>query len=162
MTCTKPASSDPPSSIMIASSQSWNVTSPSKQLLDLLPPLTLLRAQRVAGRGLTRLEAHDPDELTVVGHAVGAAEPALGAGREVLLPAVHVAAQRRLVRAHPLDDLDEHLNLRSFRAPLHREVVHRPTLRRSTPGCHQPDRPGEGDRRDTARRGVPARPVRWR
>ncbi len=33
MTCTNPASSEPPSSIMIASSQSWKLTSPSKHRL---------------------------------------------------------------------------------------------------------------------------------
>ena len=117
MTCTKPASSEPPSSIMIASSQSWKrhlaVEAPARRG----PPLALLGAQRVAGGRLAGLEPHDRDELPVVGHAVGAAEPALRAGGELLPPPVHLLAQHRLVRAHPLDDLDEHLNPPISRAP---------------------------------------------
>ena len=116
MTCTNPASSEPPSSIMIASSQSWKLTSPSKHRLAAAHHSPCSGRRRVACGGLAGLEAHDRDELPVVGHAVGAAEPAVRAGGELLPPPVHLLAQHRLVRAHPLDDLDEHLNLRSVGA----------------------------------------------
>ncbi len=93
MTWTKPASSDPPSSISCTSSQSWNVTAPLKYRSVSPHQAPCSGPVAVAHRRLLRVEAHDADELVVVGQAVRASEEAHRARLELLTPQVHATVQ---------------------------------------------------------------------
>ena len=109
MTWTKPASSDPPSSMSCTSSQSWNVTGPSKYRSVSRPPGALLGPVAVAHRRLLRVEADDADELVVVRQAIRASEEALASPGSSLTPQVHPTVQLVRVVALALNHLNEHL-----------------------------------------------------
>ena len=72
------------------------------------PPLPLLGPVGVALGRLAGVETHHPDELVVVGDAVGAAEEAHRPLFELVMPLVHQLVDAVGIVARALDDLDEH------------------------------------------------------
>src|SRR4029079_8335411 len=61
---------------------------PVHEAHHLLRPLALLGTPGVGHRGLAALDRDDPEELVVVGDAVGAAEPAHRTTAQLLAPAL--------------------------------------------------------------------------